>query len=121
MSKRRRWRWLTVEQRAEIQRRVGKGERYDAVASAVGCSVSTVRSTLRKAGGVPTRTRPRSPLRLSLPEREEISRGLAAQDSCRQIAKRLGPAPSTISREVAARGTQEAERACGGNAQAQHT
>src|SRR5438309_8024490 len=44
----------------------------------------------------------RSPLRLSLHEREEISRGLAAGESLRMIAARLGRAPSTISREVAA-------------------
>jgi transposase, IS30 family len=34
-------------------------------------------------------------------EREEISRGVAAGQSCRQIAARLGRAPSTVSRELA--------------------
>jgi IS30 family transposase len=34
-------------------------------------------------------------------EREEISRGVAAGESCRQIAARLGRAPSTVSRELA--------------------
>ena len=42
----------------------------------------------------------RSPLRLSLAEREEISRGLAGGESLRSIAGRLGRAPSTICREV---------------------
>ncbi len=37
---------------------------------------------------------------LSLPEREEISRGLAAQESCRVIGRRLGRAASSVSREV---------------------
>jgi IS30 family transposase len=41
---------------------------------------------------------------LLLAEREEISRGLAAGDSCRMIARRLGRAPSTVSREVARNG-----------------
>jgi IS30 family transposase len=34
-------------------------------------------------------------------EREEISRGVAAGEPCRQIAARLGRAPSTVSRELA--------------------
>jgi IS30 family transposase len=38
---------------------------------------------------------------LTLQEREEISRGLAAGESFRSIAKRLGRSPSTITREVA--------------------
>ena len=49
----------------------------------------------------PKRPEPtRSPLRLSLVEREEISRGLAAGESLRGISRRLGRAPSTISREL---------------------
>ncbi len=39
-------------------------------------------------------------LRLSLGEREEISRGLARDESLRSIADRLGRSPSTVSREV---------------------
>jgi IS30 family transposase len=38
---------------------------------------------------------------LSVAEREEIAVGLAREDSLREIARRLGRAPSTISREVA--------------------
>ena len=36
----------------------------------------------------------------ALSEREEISRGLATQQSLRAIAKQLGRSPSTISREI---------------------
>ena len=54
----------------------------------------------------------RSPLRLSLAEREEISRGLAGGESLRSIARRLGRSPSTISREVAANGGRRRYRAC---------
>jgi transposase, IS30 family len=46
----------------------------------------------------PRRRRPGS---LTLAEREEISRGLACGDSLRQIARCLGRAPSTVSREIA--------------------
>ena len=54
----------------------------------------------------------RSALRLSLAEREEISRGLAAGLSIRRIAGRLGRAPSTVSRDVAANGWPQRYRAC---------
>ena len=46
----------------------------------------------------PKREPRRSPLRLSLAEREEISRGLAAGEPVREIARRLGRAPSTVCR-----------------------
>ncbi|MER7690351.1 helix-turn-helix domain-containing protein [Streptomyces sp. NPDC097610] len=48
---------------------------------------------------------------LSLAEREEISRGLAADDSFRAIAGRMGRAPSTVSREVGRHGGREKYRA----------
>src|SRR6185436_1533626 len=54
----------------------------------------------------------RSLLRLSLAEREEISRGLAAGESLRAIGRRLSRAPSTICREVAANGGPGRYRAC---------
>jgi IS30 family transposase len=54
----------------------------------------------------------RSPLRLSLVEREEISRGLAGGESLRSIAGRLSRAPSTISREVSVNGGIGSYRAC---------
>jgi IS30 family transposase len=59
----------------------------------------------------PRREPRRSPLRLSLVEREEISRGLAAGESLRVIAARLGRSPSTVSREVAANGGRRRYRA----------
>jgi IS30 family transposase len=55
---------------------------------------------------------------LSLAEREEISRGLAAGLSLRSIAAGLGRAPSTISREVAARGGRGSYRAAPADQQA---
>ena len=54
----------------------------------------------------------RSPLRLSLREREEISRGLATGESRRSIATRLGRSPSTIVREVTRNGDARRYRAC---------
>ena len=54
----------------------------------------------------------RSPLRLSLAEREEVSRGLAVGEPVGAIARRLGRAPSTVCREVAANGGRDRYRAC---------
>jgi IS30 family transposase len=44
-------------------------------------------------------------------EREEISRGVAAGESCRLIAARLGRAPSTVSRELTRNGGRHCYRA----------
>ncbi|WP_410523080.1 helix-turn-helix domain-containing protein, partial [Phocaeicola dorei] len=48
---------------------------------------------------------------LTLGERESISRGLAAGRSLRDIARELGRAPSTISREVSRHGGRRKYRA----------
>src|SRR4051812_35951056 len=60
----------------------------------------------------PVPERSRSALRLSFAEREEISRGLAGGESLRVIARRLGRASSTASREVTANGGRRGYRAC---------
>jgi transposase, IS30 family len=56
----------------------------------------------RRAGGVASNgPRPAGGRYLSVAEREEIAVGLAAGESVRMIAARLGRSPSTVSREVA--------------------
>jgi IS30 family transposase len=55
-------------------------------------------------GGFPPHPRLRREGTLELIEREEISRGLVQGGSMRQIARSLGRAPSTISREIARNG-----------------
>ena len=60
---------------------------------------SSVRAILAEHGGIRPPTRRRLARLLSLAEREEISRGLAAGRSIRAIAALLGRAPSTVSRE----------------------
>jgi len=76
------------------------GDTFDAMGQAFGCSLFTIYDLIRRSGGVPPRPRRRSPRVLSTQEREEISRALAARESLRAIARRLGRAPSTISREI---------------------
>jgi len=71
-------------------------------ARAAGISRTAGHYWLRESGGVrPRPLVPRSALRLSLGEREEISRGLAAGQTLTEIARPLGRSASTISREVA--------------------
>jgi len=102
---------LSEADRVEIERRIHDGETFATVAAAVGCSTKSIQRYLALTGGVKRRTRRRSPLRLSLGEREEISLGLSAGESLRSIGRRLTRAPSTISREVGWSGSRAAYRA----------
>lgn len=77
----------------------------------LGLSPSTVRAYLVRCGGVRPAPHRRAPWRLTLAEREEISRGLAAGVSVREIAAGLGRAPSTVSREVTRNGGRAGYRA----------
>src|SRR6266436_4497473 len=92
---------FTEAQMAELWSRRAAGESTTRIARHIGRYASSVRDHVRKAGGVRPKPRQRSRTALSLPEREEISRGLAAEDSLRSIATRIGRSPSTVSREVA--------------------
>src|SRR5262249_58993138 len=66
-----------------------------------GCSVFWV---LRRDGGVEPRTRRRAFRVLQGDERGQISPGLAAGLPLREVARRLGRAASSVSREVARHG-----------------
>jgi len=72
---------------------------------------SSLRRFIADHGGTRPTPRDRSELRLSLAEREEISRGLAAGLSIRAIASGLERSPSTICREVNANGGRRKYRA----------
>jgi transposase, IS30 family len=102
---------LTGAERLEIRRLTRSGEPYRVAAAAVGTTVRTVGRLMRATGGLPPRDHARSPLRLSVAEREEISRALLAGTSLRAVARGLGRAPSTISREVARNGGRRRYRA----------
>ncbi len=103
---------LSQADRSEIERLIQCGETFETAAAAVGCSTKSIQRFLALTGGLKRRrVKERSALRLSLAEREELSRGLVAGDSLRMIAVRLGRAPSTISRELAWSGPRSAYRA----------
>jgi IS30 family transposase len=88
-----------------------KGESLGSIARHFGRSHSSVQGILSRTGGIRPPARRRSSRSLTLAEREEISRGLAAGRSLRSIALRLGRAPSTISRELNRNGGLDSYRA----------
>ena len=103
---------LSSREQQDIWRRYGIGESQRSISRTVGRDMGTLRRLIASTGGRQPADLRRSPLRLSLSEREEISRGLVAGESCRSIARQLGRAPSTVSREIARNGGRGRYRAC---------
>ena len=102
---------LSRGDRARIEGLIRSGATFEVAAGAVGCSTKSIQRYLGLTGGLKSRLKGRSLLRLSLSEREELSRGLVAGESLRRIASRLGRAASTVSREVAWSGSRSGYRA----------
>ena len=103
---------FTPKQKAELWDRWKSGQCIADIARALERrNKSGVYRLLALTGGIAPASRRRAPLALSLEEREEISRGVAAGDSIRQIARRLGRCPSTVSRELRRNGGSGAYRA----------
>jgi len=102
---------VTEAEKAEIWERRSQGESMSSIARHLGRGLETVRRCVLLNGGVRPRPRTRSRCELTGVEREEISRGLAAQHSCHAIARRIQRAPSSISREVARNGGRVGYRA----------
>jgi transposase, IS30 family len=102
---------LASHEKAEIWRRYRAGNSLRSISRELGRSMESLRTLVASTGGRPPVIPRRSRLRLSLAEREEISRGLVAGDSCRLIARRLRRAPSTVSRELGSNGGRQRYRA----------
>jgi IS30 family transposase len=81
-------------------------------------SHSSIRCVVSLHGGFVPAVRRRSLLALTLPEREDISRGIASGSSIRKIAQLLERAVSTVSREVTRHGGRPEYRANEAEAQA---
>ena len=112
------YRRLSPADEDEIWARLRAGHAAKPTARALGCRPRGCGATWCGVAGSGPHPRRRSPGRLSLAEREEISRGLAAGLSLRAIAAGLGRAPSTVSREVAAHGGRGRYRAAPADQQA---
>ena len=87
------------------------GESLHSIARHFGRGHSSIQGILSRTGGIRPPARRRSARSLSLVEREEISRGIASGQSLRQVALRLGRAPSTLSRELNRNGGRQQYRA----------
>jgi IS30 family transposase len=104
------WGLSAVEQ-DEVWARWRRGESLRLIARKLGKRGPSVRAFVLQTGGVQRQPPRRNARCLSMAEREEISRGVAVGQSCRQIAARLGRAPSTVSRELARNGGRHRYRA----------
>ena len=101
----------TWQQRAELWARYRAGDSIREIARDLAKNPGAVHGVIRLQGGITPRLRARSPVALSLEERELMSRALAAGQSYREIGRSLQRAASTISREVARHGGRTRYRA----------
>ena len=104
-------RGFSAAEREEIWERWRKGESLTSIGRQFGKFSSQVYGYISPYGGIQPPPRKRSRLALTLPEREEISRGIAQELSIREIAERLDRSPSTVSREIRRNGGYENYRA----------
>ena len=103
---------MSDSERSELWDRWEAGESQRSIARALGRPPETVRARLLSSGWRRPVPAPEwCSLRLSMGEREEISRGIARCESLRSIASRLGRSPSTVSREVKVNGGYDMYRA----------
>src|SRR6478752_6546509 len=87
-------RGFSASEKTELWDRWQRGESLKAIGRAFGKPSSSIYFQLAPRGGIRPAPRRRSRLALTLSEREEISRGIAAYQSTRSMARLLGHPPS---------------------------
>ncbi len=92
--------YYTEEQKSLMWDRWQKGESLHSIARLFDRGHSSIARILSETGGIRPPMRIRSSTALTLSEREDISRGIATDQSLRAIAFQLNRSPSTISREI---------------------
>ena len=104
--------WFTAAQKVELWERWKQGQSISAISRALERRNKTgVQRIVVQHGGVAPLARRRAVLALRVDEREEISRGIAAGRSIRDIARALGRSPSTVCREIERNGGSRVYRA----------
>lgn len=91
---------FTEAERAEVWDAWQGGESMRSIAYRTKRGHASIRTLINSTGGVRPVGRRRRACHLSVEEREEISRGLAAGESIRSIARGLGRPASTVCREI---------------------
>jgi IS30 family transposase len=91
---------LSEARKRELWDRWKAGESISDIARALEKPPGSIHGALKTTGGIAPSQRRRPRWALTLAEREEISRGLASEESMRTIAARLGRPASTVCREV---------------------
>jgi IS30 family transposase len=106
-------RGFSVAEKTELWDRWQRGESLKAIGRAFGKPSSSIYNQVAPHGGIRPALRRRSRLALTLSEREEISRSIAAHQSARSIsmARLLGRSASTVSRELSRNGGYDRYRA----------
>ncbi len=102
---------LTLAQKKDMWRRWKEGQSLSEIGRALGRHAGSIHGVVKANGGIVPAERTRAARTLALTEREEISRGLAHGEPVRRIARRLGRAPSTVSREIKRHGGRRSYRA----------
>ena len=102
---------LSSAKKTDMWRRWKAGYRMREIARALRCDHGSIRNLLAQRGGIVPSIRHRAKQALTLAEREAISRGIAADETGRSIARRIGRAPSTVSREINRHGGRSSYRA----------
>src|SRR5450432_3154317 len=92
--------YYTDAQKALMWERWKQGWTLHQIAHLFDRAHGSIRGIFEQTGGLRPPQRSRSPIALTLAEREEISRSVAEGQSIRSTAARLGRAPSTVSREI---------------------
>jgi IS30 family transposase len=103
--------YYTDAQKALMWERWKQGWTLHQIAHLFDRAHGSIRGIFERTGAFRPQQRSRSPIALTLAEREEISRSVAEGRSIRSTAARLGRAPSTVSREVRRNGGQADYRA----------
>ena len=102
---------MSAAQKAAVWEQWKAGQSLSDIGRNLGKPAGSIHRVVADHGGIFRSPRRRARWALSLTEREEISRGLAAQYSFRHIAAALGRPPSTVRREVARHGGRQGYRA----------